>query len=277
MDPSANYHMVVDIGNTHTVIGLFSDQNILHRWRVATRRDTTVDEIAFWLRGLAETPISSSLRTPSKGVSALALASVVPTQDQHWLAALQEVFQIQPQVLDYRNCLHLKLDYEIPRQIGADRLANVLGAKALGIESGVILDFGTATTFDVFSGNAYHGGIICPGIQSSMSTLAKSAAKLSEAELKWTPQAVGRNTEDAMRIGILSGTAGMVDYLVHNILRDPLFKGKKPVVVATGGLSTWMKDHAKSISRYEADITLIGINFLLCQGKKHHKVKGQNT
>ncbi len=118
----SNYRLAVDVGNTHTVVGLFQNTNIKRHWRLATRKDTTNDEIAFWLRGL---------NTPD--IAATALASVVPMQDNAWLSALGQTFGVTPRILDYRDCLKLKLRYEIPSQIGADRLANVLGAEALRI------------------------------------------------------------------------------------------------------------------------------------------------
>lgn len=251
--------LVVDIGNTQTVVGLFNGDRIARTWRLATRKDTTVDEISFWLRGL---PLRSSRQRETKQpLSAAGLASVVPTQDNAWLSALREVFALQPQVLDYRNCLNLKLNYEIPSQIGADRLANVLGAEAVGISEGVVIDFGTATTFDVFSNRTYHGGVICPGIQTGLRTLVQSTAKLAEPELRWPKTAVGRTTDDALRIGILHGTVGMIESLLKGILKER--KMKAPVILATGGLALWMKGRTKAIHRFEPDLTLTGINHLL--------------
>ena len=122
----SNYRLAVDVGNTHTVVGLFQNTNIKRHWRLATRKDTTIDEIACWLRGL---------NTPE--IAATALASVVPMQDNAWLSALRQTFGVTPRILDYRDCLKLKLRYEIPSQIGADRLANVLGAEALGLPAHV--------------------------------------------------------------------------------------------------------------------------------------------
>ena len=137
------------------------------------------------------------------------------------------MFGKAPQVLDYSNCLGLRLEYELPRQIGADRLANVLGAHALGHKQGVVIDLGTATTYDVFGEDAYFGGIICPGIQSSLRSLAQTAAKLSEVELRWIDKAIGKTTDDALRIGMLQGTLGQVEYLLKAIfaeksMRNPL-------------------------------------------------------
>jgi type III pantothenate kinase len=163
------------------------------------------------------------------------------------------------------------MDYEIPRQIGADRLANVLGAYALGHQQGVVIDLGTATTFDVFGDYSYCGGIICPGIHTSLRSLAQSAAKLSEVELKWTSTAIGKTTDDALRIGMLMGTLGQVEYLLKAIIKE---KGmRNPSIIATGGLAPLLGERSKSIRIIEPDLTLIGINHLLVGKAKQRKRK----
>jgi type III pantothenate kinase len=256
--------LVVDIGNTNTTIGLFEGSDIKHRWRLATRKDATVDEIAISIHGLLRND------KERKGIRASALASVVPALDQSWVSALEDAFGKPPQVLDYTNCLGLKLEYELPRQIGADRLANVLGSHALGHRRGVVIDLGTATTYDVFGENAYYGGIICPGIQSSMRSLAQTASKLSEVELRWIDKAIGKTTEDALRIGMLRGTLGQVEYLLKAIFAERPMRA--PSVIATGGLAPLLGGQSKAIHSVEPDLTLIGINHLLdgkaAKGKK---------
>ena len=250
----AGLRLAVDIGNTNTVIGMFEGTEIRRRWRLATRKDTTVDEITWWLHGLMRTEWERAR------IRATALASVVPALDDSWVRALEGEFGFAPQVLDYTNCLGLDLDYEIPRQIGADRLANVLGAYALGHKEGVIVDLGTATTFDIFGNYGYWGGIICPGIHTSLRSLAQSAAKLSEVELKWTDSAIGKTTDDALRIGLLMGTLGQVEYLLKAIIKE---KGmRNPSIIATGGLAPLLGERSKSIRVIEPDLTLIGINHL---------------
>jgi type III pantothenate kinase len=174
---------------------------------------------------------------------------------------MQDVLGTPPQVLDWSNCMGLKLEYEIPRQIGADRLANVLGAHALGHRQGVVVDLGTATTYDVFGPDCYYGGIICPGIQSSLRGLAQSAAKLSEVELKWVDKAVGATTDDALRIGMLQGTVGQVEYLLKAIFAEK--KMRAPIVIATGGLAPLLGGRSRAIHAIEPDLTLIGINHLI--------------
>lgn len=253
--PEHDLRLAVDIGNTNTVIGLFDGGRIIHRWRLATRKDATVDEIAMQLHGLLRS--DEELRS----IRASALASVVPAMDDAWAKALTEVFGRAPLILDWTNCLGLKLEYELPRQIGADRLANVLGAHALGHSEGVVIDLGTATTYDVFGKGAYYGGIICPGIQSSMRGLAQSAAKLSEVELRWIDKAVGTTTDDALRIGMLQGTLGQVEYLLKAIFAER--KLRSPTVIATGGLAPLLGGRSRAINAIEPDLTLIGINHLI--------------
>ncbi len=255
MAKARDFRLAVDVGNTQTVLGLFDGNRILKRWRLATRKDVTVDEVALSLQGLVSPAV------PKKAAVRCALASVVPAQDGPWRAALAMVFGAPPRVLGHRDCRGLRLDYELPSQIGADRLANVLGAHALGVRSGIVVDFGTATTFDVFSADAYHGGVICPGIQTGMRALAQNTARLHEAELAWPASAVGRTTDEALRIGILRGAVGMVERLLGDILAER--KMRSPVILATGGLAHWMKGRVPALARFEPDLTLIGINHLL--------------
>jgi type III pantothenate kinase len=267
----ADLRLAVDIGNTNTVIGLFDRERIVRRWRLPTRKDTTVDEVALSLQGLLRSGAERG------DIRASGLASVVPTLDESWVRAMQDILGAAPEVLDWSNCLGLKLEYEIPRQIGADRLANVLGAHALGFRQGVVIDLGTATTYDVFGPDCYYGGIICPGIQSSMRGLAQSAAKLSEVELKWVDKAVGATTEEALRIGMLQGTLGQVEYLLKAIFAEK--KMRSPSVIATGGLAPVLGGRSRAIHAIEPDLTLIGINHLIggragdAQGKGKGKGK----
>jgi type III pantothenate kinase len=266
-DAAGPLRLAVDIGNTNTVIGMFSGTEIRHRWRLATRKDTTVDEIAWWLHGLIRSDAERAR------VRAVGMASVVPGLDDIWARGLEGAFGISPEVLDYSHCLGLKLDYAIPGQIGADRLANVLGAHALGYREGVVIDLGTATTFDVFADYTYWGGIICPGIQSSMRSLAQSASKLSEVELRWPGAAIGKTTDEALRIGILLGTVGQVEYLLGSVFAE---KGmRSPSVIATGGLAPLLHGRSPAFETVEPDLTLIGINHLLTGGPPRTAAKGE--
>lgn len=249
------FRLAIDIGNTQSVMGLFRGDAVLKRWRLATRKDTTIDEIALWLSGMVLPHLEGQTLT------AAALASVVPAQDEAWRGAVADTFGVGARMLDWRDCGGLELKYEIPRQIGADRLANVLGARSLGYNEGVVIDLGTATTFDVFQGNAYLGGVICPGIQTGMRTLVSHTAKLSEAELKWPQGFIGKTTDEAMRIGILQGTVGSVGHLLDGILQECGMA--HPSVIATGGLAFWVKDRLPKIQRIEPDLTLMGLHHLL--------------
>ncbi len=247
--------LVIDIGNTQTVLGLFQGPKILQRWRLPTRKEATADEITLSLAGLVAPKVGK------KDKLEIAMASVVPALDGQWISAVETVWGRAPRVLNWQDCGGLELQYEIPKQIGADRLANVLGARALGHRCGIVIDFGTATTFDVFEGDAYLGGVICPGIVTSMRSFVAGTAKLSEPELKWPSGFIGKTTDEALRIGFLHGTVGMVEHLLQGLLAEkPL---KNPSIIATGGLAGWVFGRAQGIGHHEPDITLLGLRHLL--------------
>lgn len=247
--------LVIDVGNTQTVLGLFQGSKILHRWRLPTRKEATSDEIVLALSVLVTPRLGKGNNLES------AIASVVPALDKPWMQAVEQLWGVIPRLLNWQDCGGLQLQYEIPKQIGADRLANVLGARALGHSRGIVIDFGTATTFDVFDGDAYLGGVICPGIVTSMRSFVAGTAKLSEPELLWPSGFIGKTTDEALRIGFLHGTVGMVEYLLQGLLAEkPL---KAPSVIATGGLAPWVYGRAKGIGHHEPDITLLGLRHLL--------------
>jgi type III pantothenate kinase len=256
---ASEHRLVVDVGNTQSVIGWFSEKGLMKRWRLSTRRDATPDELAFWLRGLLE--------QGPKTVSQSAMASVVPSQDAAWQEALKEVTDGPVRTLDpVLGCgLALKVDH--PAQVGADRLANVLGARALGASEGVVIDLGTATNFDVFQGNVYHGGVIGPGLQSAMRSLVQNAARLAEVTLAWPGTFVGRSTEAALRVGLLEGTVGTIHHILNGILAE--MKMTSPTIFLTGGLAEWVRERIPHHPRHEPDITLIGLDHFLKQTDKN--------
>ncbi len=252
-EAGADNRLVVDVGNTQTVIGWFSGESLKRRWRLATRRDATPDELAFWVKGFLD-------RGPAS-VTRAALASVVPSQDAAWREALEEVAGERVRVLEPAGGCGLELRVDHPAQIGADRLANVLGARALGATEGVVIDLGTATNFDVFQGDTYHGGVIGPGLQSAMRSLVQNAARLSEVTLAWPGTFVGRSTEAALRVGLLEGTLGTVDRILEGILAE--MRMQNPAVFLTGGLAGWVRGKLPRLERHEPDITLIGLDHFL--------------
>jgi type III pantothenate kinase len=245
-------HLVVDIGNTNVVLGLFSQGALQKRWRLATRKDATADEALILLKSLVETP--STVRNT-------ALASVVPSLQPVWTKALSEFFHMQPIEAKYVSCSSFKIDCDYPEQVGADRLCNVLACQSLHIEEAIVIDFGTATTFDIYFRNTYHGGVICPGLLTSMSELARRASRLYEVELLWNDNIIGKTTDDAIRNGMLYGTLGQVESIIDRILSTTGMR--HPEVLATGGMAQLIGAKSTKITRMEEDLTLIGLDYLI--------------
>lgn len=258
MNPSKKqgFRLTVDVGNTNTVLGIFRGEELLFRWRFTTQKEQTRDEILLRLQGLMHMD-----RVKPEKVERIGFASVVPAQDHAWISALERHLKRPVRVLDHGNCADLRLEYPQPQQIGADRLANVLGATHLGHSRGVIVDFGTATTFDVFEDHTYHGGLICPGIRTSLKALASDAARLYEVKLQWPSGTIGKSTEHAIQAGLLFGTVGQVRHLLDAVLEElPM---KSPVILATGGLAHFVSQGGKLFDHVEPDLTLMGINYFL--------------
>ncbi len=250
--------LTIDIGNTNIVLGLFVGKKLKNRWRVNTRRDVTIDEIILTLRGLF-----SPEELKAGNITQIGLATVVPSLQYQWSRALEVKFNVTPVVMDAVKCTTFSINLDFPGQIGADRLCNILACQALGINEAIVVDFGTATTLDVYSENTYWGGIICPGVQTSLNALAARASKLSEVELHWNTRIIGTNTDDALRNGILFGTLGQIEYMLGKILKEKPMNS--PQVIATGGLAKLFGTKCRKIDHVINDLTLIGLNYLLAR------------
>ncbi len=249
-------HLVVDIGNTNIVMGVFKNGELVHRWRINTIKNATTDEIILHLTGL----FRQDLRQMPQ-FKAVALGSVVPSINYPWNNALEKVTHQKPYVVNNKTVKTFNIAYDYPEQIGADRLCNVLAAQALKLNEAVIVDFGTATTFDVFSQNTYWGGVICPGIQTSLMSLTHKASRLADVELYWNTTVVGKNTDDALRNGILFGSLGQIKFIVEKILKEQ--KMDRAQIIATGGLANLFKYEGGPIHKVIPDLTLIGLNHFI--------------
>jgi len=244
--------LVIDIGNTHTVLGLFEDQKLHRSWRMNTEKSATSDELSLWLHHL---PLE--LTGPDKPLCAV--ANVVPAVSWAWRKLLEHEFHLRTHFLDSSNCPKIKIDYKYPEQVGADRLANVLGCMALGISEAIVIDFGTATTFDIYARNTYFGGLIQPGILTSLTHLIAKTSRLSDVSLHWNPKIVGKTTDDALCNGILYGVRGQIKFCTEAIAQE--LKLERPLIIATGGLAPLVAKGCPEIDRLERDLTLQGLNY----------------
>lgn len=243
--------LAIDVGNTQTVFGLWHGDAWKAVWRRRTTPDETEDEIAAWLRGVFE------LSGISFRVDGVVCGSVVPQVNfalkhmaEKWLSS-QAIF------LNSASAVGLEVDYEPPHAVGADRLANALGALAKFKPPIIVVDFGTATTFDAISKDGrYAGGAILPGIEISAQALIARTARLPQFELKTPNRAVGRTTVESLQSGTMLGYSGAIDRLAALIDEE---LGGGSTIVATGGLGSVFVDSCRSIASYLPNLTLDGL------------------
>lgn len=247
--------LAVDIGNTNIVFGLYDGQSLCQTFRVASVRNRTEDEYGVLLRQML------ALRgIGDDAVDAAIIASVVPPLTDTLSGAIRRAFAREPLIVGPGLKTGMPVLYENPREVGADRVVNAVAAFERVQGGLIVVDFGTATTFDCVSpAGEYLGGVIVPGVQVSLDALLGSAAKLARIEIAAPPRVVGRNTTHAMQSGIVYGYAAMVDGLVAKI-RSEL--GYSCRVLATGGLATLIAKHAASIEEVDGTLTLEGLRIL---------------
>src|SRR6476659_2105114 len=250
--------LAIDAGNTNLVFALVSGGVIKARWRIATDPRRTADQYSVWLHQLLE--LEGFSRDDVEGVI---IGTVVP-RALHNLEVLSEKYFKKTPVIAGQGAAAwpLQLDVDEPQNVGADRALNVIAAHAKYPGELVVIDFGTATTFDVVSATgAYTGGIIAPGINLSLDALVSAAAKLPRIaiEAPANPTVIGRTTESQMIIGIYWGYVAMIEGLTERIKRE---LGKPAKVIATGGLATLFDKHTRVFDAIEPDLTIQGLSLL---------------
>ncbi|RYG80173.1 type III pantothenate kinase [bacterium] len=247
--------LVIDVGNTNIVYGLFDGPNLVHQFRVESGRGRTADEYAVVLRQL----LAMNGIEPG-AVKAAILASVVPSLTEPMAALVQRAFGLEALVVGPGIRTGMAILYENPREVGADRIVNAVAAYERFKDGVVVVDFGTATTFDcVTPKGEYLGGVIAPGIQISADALFARAAKLPRVEIAKPPKVVGRNTLHSMQSGIVYGYVGLVDGIVER-LREEL--GYPCAVIATGGLARLIAPLSRTIQDVDDVLTLTGLYLL---------------
>ena len=250
--------LAVDVGNTNVVFALFDEGDIRARWRIATDPRRTGDEYAVWLLQLME--IEGIERT---AVTQVIVSTVVP-RARHNLEVLgQKYFGVLPLFAGEGAAgWDFPIDVDEPRSLGADRAVNAIAAHATYPGDLIVVDFGTATTFDVIDFNgAYKGGIIAPGINLSLDALVNHTAKLPRIAIESPRDATvtGRNTEDQMLIGVFWGYVAMMEGLIARMRTEI---GRPAKVVATGGLAILFDEHTEIFDHVEADLTIEGLAIL---------------
>ncbi|RVT92443.1 type III pantothenate kinase [Sphingomonas crocodyli] len=250
--------LAIDAGNTNIVFALIEDGKIRSRWRIATDARRTADEYAVWLHQL--------LALEGLGrdaIDAVIVATVVPRALHNLEVLAQKYFGVDALIAGRAPVeWGITLDVAEPQSVGADRAVNVIAAHSLHPGDLIVIDFGTATTFDVVDYNgAYKGGIIAPGINLSLDALVAAAAKLPRIaiEAPESDSVVGRTTQDQMLIGIYFGYIAMIEGLVT---RMKIEVGRPVKVIATGGLATLFERHSDAFDSIEPDLTIQGLGIM---------------
>ena len=248
--------LAIDVGNTQTVLGVFEGDDLMWHWRIATQRERTADELALLFGGFLEHAGLSFTRQ----ITGVALASVVPDQTLALREMVRNYFHFQPVVVEPGIKTGISIQTDNPKEVGAARIVNALAAFAKYGGPCVVIDFGTAITYDAVSERGeYLGGAIAPGVQVSAAGLSRVADRLPRVEVVAPRSVIGKNTVEALQSGLLLGTASEVDGMVERMQKE---LGGHATVVATGGLADVIVALCQTVDHHEPWLTLEGLRLI---------------
>jgi len=251
--------LAIDIGNTNSVFGIFKNGELLTHWRLTSAMTRTIDESWITVKLLCE----------EEGIEPDALddviiGSVVPNVSDVFATMTEKYLNITPIIVSQDLPIDINILYEDPRQVGADRICNAIAGKSLYNLPQIILDFGTATTFDVLNDTGdYLGGTIMPGFEISAKDLFKKAARLFKVELKFPDKVIGRTTEESMQAGILFGAVDSINGIIRRIQGE--MQTSDPDIIVTGGVGKLMLPYIENARVYNPDLTLFGLQIIFNQ------------
>ncbi|MFL5561440.1 MAG: type III pantothenate kinase [Gemmatimonadaceae bacterium] len=246
--------LAFDVGNTETTVGLFDSVELRAHWRLTTDAGRTSDEVGLDLRTLL-----ASIDVRHSAIVGAAIASVVPPATGPLAAACVRWLGVTPIIIDGSSALPITLRVDEPLTVGADRIVNTLAASRLYRQDAIVVDLGTATTFDCITADGvFLGGVIMPGVRTSAETLIRRTSKLPATDLVAPRRVIGTRTEECIRAGVMLGSADAIDGIVRRI-RAEWPSGGRPICVATGGLAEQFKTLCTSFDRVEPSLTLQGI------------------
>jgi type III pantothenate kinase len=273
--------LAIDIGNTHTVLGMYDGKKLSagstgkEYFRVASNHSFTVDECGILLKQLFE---------EYNKIKDVIICSVVPPLTPIYEEMSKKFLKVNPIVVSSDLPLGIKILYDDPKTVGADRLANAVATYEIYGGPAIVVDLGTATTFDVISEKGeYLGGAIAPGIETSSLNLFQKASQLFKVSLEKPKKAIGTNTEESLRSGIIFGAVGQIDEIVNRIkkeLSENFQSPKKPKVIATGGLANLVAKESKTIEEINPTLTLEGLRriyFRVRKIRKSENIKKSNN
>lgn len=246
--------LVCDVGNTETTIGLAEAGLIVAHWRVITSVSRTPHEFALLLRALLDLE-----QFAHESVHGAAIGSVVPSVTAPLSDGIGIAFGVTPLVIDANSGLPITLDVDEPQTVGADRIINTLAASRIYQRDCIVVDLGTATTYDCITRDGvFIGGVIAPGVLTSLETLTRRTSKLPATELRAPLHVIGRRTEECIRSGVVYGAVDAITGIVARI-RGEWPTGREPLVIGTGGLAAMLAPFCPSLELVDADLTLRGL------------------
>ena len=247
--------LVIDVGNSNTSLGVYREDELIAHWRLTTNPARTVDEYGVHSRNLFELA-----HLDFKAIDAIAIASVVPPLNYTLKRMAEVYFQITPLFVDHATDTGLHILYEPASDVGADRIVDAVAAIQKYGSPCIVVDFGTATTFNAINANGeYVGGAITPGIMISSEALFARTAKLPRVDIKRPNKVIGSSTVAAMQSGLYYGYAGLVDGVLEKMIEEI---GEKPRVIATGGLAQLIATGSKFIELVDDTLTLEGLRLV---------------
>lgn len=252
--------LAIDVGNTNMLVGVFSNGELLHHWRLETKKERTADEFGIFFKELF-----SFANLDFSSIDSIIVSNVVPPLEFSLIRMCERYFDQEPLFVNEKLKLPVKIGLSHPEEVGADRIVNaVAGVVQYGCPL-ILVDFGTATTFDFIDAKkVYRGGCIAPGIAVSNEALTLKASKLPRVEIKKPDRIIGRNTIESLQAGIYYGYTGMVDAIVKEMKKEA--KGKCQVV-ATGGFLSLITQSSRTIKKVNPFLTLEGLHYIATQIK----------
>jgi type III pantothenate kinase len=248
--------LAVDVGNSETVIGIFQGEALVRRWRISSDASRTPDEHALLFQGL----LAFHDLSFSRNVHGVVLSSVVPAVTASIREMTERYFLFDPVVVEPGVKTGIALRYDNPREIGPDRIVNAVAAAELYGAPAIVVDFGTSTNFDVVGPTGdFVGGVIAPGVMTSLNALVSRAARLPKVEIAAPPTVIGRTTIGAMQSGIVHGSAGQVDAIVRRIRAE---LDGAVVTIATGGLAPAILEACEELETHDEWLTLKGLRLI---------------
>lgn len=248
--------LAVNVGNTNTVLGVFRGTELEHQWRTSTETERTADELAVLFGGLLEQADLSF----SNQITGVVISSVVPTSTGALRDMVQRYFNFPPVIVEPGTKTGMPILTDNPRELGADRVVNALAAYRRYGGPCIVIDFGTATTYDAVSAQGeFLGGAIAPGLQTKNASLSRETARLPQVELQAPRTAIGKNTVDAIQSALIFGTAAEADGMIERMRKE---FGGDATVVATGGLAPLVIPHCQFVDEHDPWLTLEGLRLV---------------